>query len=445
VGEHLVTTDRNQLGTWDPGVTYVIGHRSPDTDSIASALGYAWYLRALGDEDVKAARAGPLAEQTVFALERFGQVPPPLLSDVAPTLGHAARTKAAVAPEAPLSEAIAQLSEEERVVPVVDAEGRPLGVVTPLALARASAGGPDALAQPCREVVEAAPVFSGRERISDHRDALLRSEATDFLVIDAAGRYAGIATQGSILEPPRARLILVDHNELSQAVTGAEEAKIVAVLDHHRVGDLQTAAPIPFVVEPVGSTSTLVAEHCRERTLEPPAGLAGMLLSGILSDTLVFRSPTTTKRDHAAAGWLAGLTGVDVPSCGAALLRAGSRVAAHPAGEILDADRKNYEMGGKSVSIGQVEVADGQELAPRREELLAVLEERREREALDLLCLMITDVMAGRSHLLCRGDPRLLATLTFTRTGENEFDLGEMVSRKQQLVPALLAVLEGTP
>jgi manganese-dependent inorganic pyrophosphatase len=439
-----MTTDQNQLEAWNPGVTYVIGHRSPDTDAIASALGHAWYLRSLGDEDVKGARAGPLTEQTVFALERFGQVNPPLLSDVAPTLGHAARPKAAVGPETPLSEAIARLSEEERVVPVVDAGGRPLGVVTPLALARASAGGPDALAQPCREVVEAVPVLSARERISDHRDALLRSEAADFLVIDATGRYVGIATQGSVLEPPRARLILVDHNELSQAVAGAEEAQIVGVLDHHRVGDLQTAAPIPFVVEPVGSTSTLVAEQCRERALEPPASLAGMLLSGILSDTLVFRSPTTTKRDHAAAGWLSGLSGVDIPSCGAGLLRAGSRIAARPAGEILDADRKQYEMGGKSVSIGQVEVADGQELATRREELLAILEERRERQALDLLCLMITDVMAGRSHLLCQGDPRLLATLPFARTGENEFDLGEMVSRKQQLVPALLAVLEGS-
>lgn len=440
-----MTTEKNQPETWDPNVTYVIGHRSPDTDAVASALGYAWYLRALGDEDVRGVRAGPLNEQVAFALERFGQVTPPLLSDVAPTLGHAARPKAAVAPEAPLSEAIARLSEEERVVPVVDAEGRPLGVVTPLALARASAGGPDALARPCREVVEAAPVLAAREHISDHREALLRSEAVDFLVVDATGRYVGIATQGSLLEPPRARLILVDHNELSQAVTGAEEAEIVAVLDHHRVGDLQTAAPIPFVVEPVGSTSTLVAEQCRERALEPPAGLAGMLLSGILSDTLVFRSPTTTKRDHAAAGWLAELSGVDVSSYGTELLRAGSRVAAHPAGEILDADRKKYEMGGKSVGIGQVEVADSQELASRREELLAVLEERRGREGLDLLCLMMTDVMAGRSQLLCRGDPQLLALLPFPRTGENEFDLGEMVSRKQQLVPALVGVLEGTP
>jgi manganese-dependent inorganic pyrophosphatase len=436
--------DGNPNQIWDPDVTYVIGHQRPDTDAVASALGHAWYLMALGEKSILPARAGPLAEQTVFALGRFRHDAPPLLADVAATFGHVAQPEAGVAPDAPLSEAIARLSEKERIVPIVTAEGSPLGVVTPLALARASAGGAGALAEPCRTLLEEVPVFRAGERLGDHRGALVRVEADDYLVVDDAGRYLGIATRGRILEPPRARLILVDHNELSQAVAGAEEAEIVAVLDHHRLGDLQTAAPIPILVEPVGSTSTLVAEQCRERGLEPPAGLAGMLLSGVLSDTLVFRSPTTTERDSAAAEWLAGLAAVDATLYGAELLRAGSRVAGFPAGEILDADRKDYEIGGKSVSVGQVEVADLRELAPRREELLTVLEERREREAYDLVCLMITDVIAGRSHLLCRGEPRLLTVLPFTPAGEFEYDLGEIVSRKQELIPALHAALGGS-
>src|SRR5262249_45479623 len=151
------------------------------------------------------------------------------------------------------------------------------------------------------------PVFAAGAWISDYRAIALRSESDDFPVTDDAGRYAGMATRPHILEPPRARLILVDHNELSQAVAGADQAQIVAVLDHHRLGNPQTAAPISFVVEPVGSTCTLVAEQCRRRDLTPPAGLAGILLSGILSDTLVFRSPTAGDRDRAAADWLAGL------------------------------------------------------------------------------------------------------------------------------------------
>jgi manganese-dependent inorganic pyrophosphatase len=437
-----MTMEKDLEETWEPGIIYVIGHQHPDTDAVAAALGYAWYLTATGDEGVRPARAGEPSEQTLFALERFGQVAPPLLTDAAPTFGHAVQWEVPVAPEAPLSEAIAKLSEEERVVPVVAADGKSLGVVTPLALARASSAGPDALRQPCRSLVEEVPTFSARERISDHREALMRSDADEFLVVDSAGRYLGMVTRGRLLEPPHARLILVDHNELSQAVTGAEEAEIVAVLDHHRLGNPPTAVPIPFTVEPVGSTSTLVAEPCFERNLELPVGLAGMLLSGILSDTLVFRSPTTTERDRSAADWLAGLARLDAAAYGEELLRAGSRVAAHPAREIVDADRKTLEIGGKAVSIAQVEVVDVQELSPRREELLAALEDQREREALALAGLMITDVVSGRSRLLCWADAPILALLPFPRLDEHEFDLGEMVSRKQQLVPVLHDVLE---
>src|SRR5205814_667440 len=136
----------------------------------------------------------------------------------------------------------------------------------------------------------------------------------------------------------------------SQAVAGAEEAEIVGVLDHHRLGNPGTAAPIPFVVDPVGSTSTLVGERCFQHGLEPPAELAGMLLSGLLSDTLVFRSPTATERDRAAAAWLARLCGADAAAYGEELLHASPGLS-RPAEEILDGARKAYQMGGKAVSL----------------------------------------------------------------------------------------------
>ena len=225
-------------------------------------------------------------------------------------------------------------------------------------------------------------------------------------------------------------------------MAGAEEAEIVAVLDHHRLGNSPTALPIPFVVEPVGSTSTLVGEHCQSRQLEPPAGLAGMLLSGILSDTLVFRSPTATDRDRAIGAWLAKLADVDIAAYGDELLRASPGLTARAAEEIIDGDRKSYQIGGYSVSIGQVETTGLQELPHRREELLATLEERRQREALALLALMVTDVVTGNSHLLCRGEHWIMTALPFIRVAEGEFDLEDMVSRKKQLVPMLHAVLE---
>jgi manganese-dependent inorganic pyrophosphatase len=435
---------------WDPHLTYVIGHRRPDTDAIASALGYAWFLSETGHDKIQARRAGQPAEQTAYALERFDQAPPRLLSAVATTFWHIAEPGEVVAPDSPLSAAMAQLASGEHVVPVVEGDGKPAGVVTPLGLARAygrfldTRNGDDGPIPHCGNIAESVPTFQARERVSDHRNALLRADIDQFLVVDENGRYVGMATQRSVLQPARARLILVDHNELSQAVAGAEEAEIVAVLDHHRLGNPPTAAPIPFVVDPVGSTSTLVAELCRGRKMTPPKGMAGLLLSGILSDTLVFRSPTAGDRDRAMASWLAGVCHVDVDLYGKELLNAAPGLGSRAAGEIVDGDRKTYEMGGVPVSIGQVEVTGMQELPQRREELLQTLADRAERENLALICLMITDVVTGRSRLLCRGEGRFVAALPFARAGDGEFDLGDMVSRKKQLVPALHSVLEST-
>lgn len=431
--------------TWDPETVYVIGHRRPDTDAIASALGFAWLLTQMGRDNIRACRAGQPGEQTTYALKRFGQAPPMLLTGVAPTFGHVAQEQPSVLPDAPLSEAMAQLAAEADVVPVVDRDGLPLGVVSPLALARAYAapledhrsGWPS-----CRDVAEPVPTFAAQDRLSDHRHTILRNDQSQFLVVNAEGRYVGVANQRSVLQPPKAKLILVDHNELSQAVPGAEEAQIEAVLDHHRLGNPPTATPIPFVVDPVGSTSTLVAEQCRSRFLTPPAALAGMLLSGILSDTLVFRSPTTSDRDQEAARWLAELCVVDVAVYGEELLHAAPGLGSRAASDIVDGDRKTYEMGGLPVSLGQVEVTGIQELPQRRAEILATLQERREREALAFIGLMVTDVVTGRSVLLCRGESRLVAALPFSRIGDGEFELGDMVSRKKQLAPALHNVLE---
>jgi manganese-dependent inorganic pyrophosphatase len=440
-----MATPQDRHDPWDPEVTYVVGHQRPDTDALASALGYAWYLAAAGQEEVRPARAGNPTLQTRFALQRFGLEPPALLSGVAATFGHAALPQTPLAPDAPLASAMAAMGDGARVVPVVDEDERPLGVVTPMALARAYAAlssQPGTPAPSSHDMMEAAPSYPMRERISDHRRALLRMDADDFLVTDDAARYLGVATRARVLEPPRARLVLVDHNELSQSVPGAEEAEIVAVLDHHRLGNPPTAAPIPFVIEPVGSTCTLVAEQCRLHRQTPPAGLAGMMLSGILSDTLALRSPTTTARDHAAAGWLAELAEVEMAVFGAELLHTAPGLAARTADETLDADRKSYLIGGKSVSIAQVEVTSLQELPDLREALLAALEALRERESLALIGLMVTDIVTGQSRLLCRGDHRLMAALPFPREGEHEFDLGPILSRKKQLVPALVSVLE---
>ncbi len=438
---------KEKYETWSPDVTYVIGHQRPDTDAIASALGYAWYLTETGHANIQAARCGQPNEQAQFALKRFEATAPRLLAGVAPTFHHAAISQPTVKPTDPLPAAMLRVAEGDRVIPIVGETGKPVGIVTSLALARAYTAPVNMtvmLLQPVQNVAEEALTFSERERISDHRNMILRSETDDFVIVTEEGIYLGVATRRRVLDPPRARLILVDHNELSQAVTDAEEAEIVGVLDHHRLGNAATAMPIPFVIEPVGSTSTLVAEHCRKANLVPPPPIAGMLLSGILSDTLVFRSPTTTERDQEIAKWLAELANVSMFTYGEELLRASPGLSMRSADEILDSDRKTYHMGGNPVSIGQIEVTGFQELPDQHQALLAALNARRQQEGLSLVGLMITDIVTGRSHLLAQGDNWILTALPFNRVGDHEYDLEDMVSRKKQLVPTLHAVLEET-
>ena len=425
------------LVCWDPHHLYVIGHLRPDTDAIASALGYAWLLRKTGQPEAVAARAGHPAPQARFALARFGLNAPRLLTSAAPTFGHAARPRVPVAPEALLSDALLQLRSGERVVPVLDAEKKATGVISAMALARAFAAAGGGLMRTCGDLQAPAPAFRASDRSSDRRRSLLRGEADDFLVTDDDGRYLGVATRAGILEPPRARLVMVDHNELSQAVSGAEEAEIVAVLDHHRLANPSTTSPISFIVEPVGSTSTLVAERCRRAGHTPPPSVAGILLCGILSDTLVFRSPTCTPRDQEIAHWLAALAGVNLGECGEELLHASPGLAEREPSEVLDADRKAYQMSGHPVSVAQVEVTSFVDLPDCREPLLEALRERCELENLSLALLMVTDVTSGRSRLLAAGNELMLESLPFVEVTDGEWDLGDIVSRKKQLVPAL--------
>ncbi len=429
-----------------PDDIYVVGHQRPDTDAIAAALGYAWLLHHTDQQQAVAARCGPPGEQARYALERFEQPAPRLLSAVAPTFGHVVETRPSVRAEAPLADALTILADESQVVvPVLSESGRPLGVVAPLALARAFARqqtGKQSALPNCGAIAEVRPLFRTRDRLSDHRAAILHAEGNQFVVIDDNGAYIGLVSQRRLLSPPRAKLFLVDHNELTQAVPGADEAEIVGVLDHHRLGNPPSTLPIPFCVDPIGSTSTLVAERIREARTRPPRPIAGMLLSGILSDTLAFRSPTSTRRDEAMAAWLGGLSQLDVALYGKELLSAAPGLAARDPDDVVDADRKAYIMAGALVALAQVEVSGLHELPARQGLLIDAMAVRRVREGLALIGLMVTDIAACRSVLLCQGERRFLDALPFARLSETEFDLGEMVSRKKQLAPALQSALE---
>jgi len=235
---------------------------------------------------------------------------------------------------------------------------------------------------------------------------------------------------------------------------GLEEADIVAVLDHHRLGNPSTQMPIRFKVDPVGSCSTLVIEEASHANLLPPAGLCGMLLCGILSDTFLLRSPTTTSRDRAAAARLVELAGL-VPAgaplagqeaamtaLGAELLTASARLGQRQAEEVIRADLKTYSQGSIRFAMAQVEVPGFGELEERVDEIRQALEILRERQDFNFILLLVTDVVRGSSRLVTAGPPPLFDELSYPRLRDGTLDAPGLVSRKKQLLPAMLTALE---
>ncbi len=281
----------------------------------------------------------------------------------------------------------------------------------------------------------------------------MRTEQDDFLVVNENGRYVGLCRRAALMSPPHRKVVMVDHNELAQAVAGLEEAEVIEVLDHHRLSTIPTAVPIRFHVDPVGSCSTLVLERGVELGQTFPPGIAGILLCGMLSDTLIFRSPTATARDHAAAIKLAGMAQLcaehatadqvneAINELGEALLAASAGLGSRPADEVVNSDIKFYDEGGFKVGIAQVEVSNFSELAARLADIRESLQKLADTQKLALAMLMVTDVVRGNSRLVAVGQPRILTTLPYAHLDDDMLDAPGMMSRKKQLLPTVLAAL----
>lgn len=442
---------------------YVIGHVNPDTDAIASAMGYAWLLRERDGEDTVAARAGAVNPQTFWVLKRLDMEAPELLNDASPRFESVTRRLDTTTPDSHLSDAWMIASRTWGVAPVVNEDGTPYGLVNGPSLFTflSSLVGPHAhrqeisiaeiLEKPCREACDKnVPKFKVGSRIRDSINRVLRAEGDDFLVVNDEGLYVGICRQRDVLNPPRLRLILVDHNESRQALGALEEAELVEILDHHRLDNPSTHTPIRFSVDVVGSTSTLVSERIEEAGLSAPPDLAGFMLAGLISDTLILSSPTTTQRDHLAAERLSRwafvrnspLEGETIQSFGEQVLRSGAGLATRDPREIVNSDMKMYSANGFRFAISQVEVTDLLQLAEHLHSLENALSELRERNGLDFSMLMVTDVVSSSSRLLLTNEPAELNDLPYPRQSDGTRFADGVVSRKKQLLPVVLGLLE---
>ena len=443
-------------------VIYVIGHVNPDTDSIASALGYAWLLRQRDGRETVAARAGGLNAQTAWVLKRLGLEAPAVLTDASPRFSSVMLRLDTIRPGAQLSAAWALASRTGGIAPVVDEDGIPFGLINGLSMFKyfTEVVGPRPGETPIRELMSAAcreaadtsvPAFAQNAHIRDALSKILHDEHNDYWVLDETGHYQGVARQRELLNPPRLKIIMVDHNEPRQAIGALEEAELLEILDHHRLGNPHTHLPIRVTVDIVGSTSTLVSEQAVEAGLSPPPPLAGALLAGLLSDTLILSSPTTTRRDQEAAerlgrwAFVGGgpLHGETVATFGKAVISAGAGLMNRAPADIVGTDTKTYEAGGFRFAIAQAEVTDLMQIVDHRDALLAALDQLQQRRGLDFALLLITDVVRGSSRLLMSSKlPAVLDDLPYPALPDGTRDAPGVVSRKKQLLPAVLGLLE---
>ncbi len=260
------------------------------------------------------------------------------------------------------------------------------------------------------------------------------------LVLDNEGVMRGVVTKSCLLKPSSTNLVLVDHNELSQAVDGAETANIVEVVDHHRIGNFSTSHAIRFTCDSVGSTSTLVAELYRASGHKIKKETAGILLGRVLSDTVLLKSPTTTDRDHDIVRWLEEASSLDHTAFGTEIFAATSSIKKRGAGVVVRSDHKVFETKGRSFGVGQVETIGFGEFFDVRDELTTELERIRDEKKLKLSALLVTDIALGTSLLLAVGEKEVIYNLGYPKLDDGLLELKNVISRKKQVVPHILGV-----
>lgn len=565
---------RLELGKWEAAAAesggehsrriLVIGHRNPDTDSVASAVGYAALKHALGETGYQPACAGLPQKRTAFVFRRFKTPLPRVLGDVWPTVGDIVH---------PCGESLicgqtllqaTEILRRQRVerLPVVDNDGKYQGMVslfdladrlfqnsgregegildrsvkTTISLAahaleaevlcqhepdvldlfqiyvgamnlyhmkeRLLEGGPRNAAlvvgdrgeihslavdigvrllvitgnceidsefikqaqkngvsilrtvhdsaSTVRRLKFSSPVdisvdanlhkYTPGERLREVRREVLSANYDGFPVVGEDEKLVGMFYKHDLQKKPPLGLVLVDHNELQQAVEGAEDVPILEIIDHHRIGIAHTDAPIRVLNDIVGSTCTLVSEQYRLNGLTPEKDIAGILLCGIIADTLLLRSPTSTPRDQLMLEWLSGICGCDPAELEKEILASGSPLANLTPPELVNADLKRYEEGSVHFAIGQIEEAGFENLAGRIGAVREELERRLQNEKLAFIGLMVTNVVRSTSVMLVAGDQMLLKRLPFERLEKGMYDLPGIVSRKKELLPLLISI-----
>lgn len=286
--------------------------------------------------------------------------------------------------------------------------------------------------------------FYPKDYVDDVKEVMARKKYRDFPVVDINGDFQGFISRRRLLNCRKKQVILVDHNEESQAVDGIEQADVLEIIDHHRLNSIQTIGPVVFRNQPVGCTATIIYQMYQEYNKPVNPVIAGLLCSAIISDTLLFRSPTCTLLDEDAAKELAEIAGINMEEIAQAMFKAGSNLQGKSAEEICFLDFKQFTVNDTVFGVGQVNSMSAKELTEIKTQIESELDKIRQNHRLDMIFFMLTNIMTESSELLCVGpEAREKAISAFDLNGKSDtLYLKGVVSRKKQLVPAIVEALQ---
>lgn len=286
--------------------------------------------------------------------------------------------------------------------------------------------------------------FRVTDKTEDIRAIMKKKRYHDFPVLDEEDNYVGMISRRTLLNLRKKRLILVDHNETAQAVDGIEYADILEIIDHHRIGTLETMSPVFFRNQPLGCTATIIYQMYQEQGVEIPKNIAGIMMAAIISDTLMFHSPTATEIDKAAASHLSEICGIEIEEFAIDMFGAGSNLSNKDAAEIFKQDYKSFSVNDFRFGVGQINSMNSIELEEIKEKIVPYINQELPNMQEDMCFFMLTNIVYEKTELLCFG-PRAeeLAIEAFQLSKSlHKFELKDLVSRKKQLIPAFVSVLQ---
>ena len=280
--------------------------------------------------------------------------------------------------------------------------------------------------------------FHLEDKVDDVRDTMLKHRYSCYPVLDENEKVVGILSRYHLLRPRRKRVVLVDHNEVSQSVPGLEEAEIMEIIDHHRLADIQTTNPIFVRNEPVGSTNTIIASMFQDRGLMPSEKMAGMMAAAILSDTVMFKSPTCTERDIRTAERMARIANISLEELGKQIFSAST--GGKTARDLLHSDYKEFHIAGHNLAVAQITCVDSPQMLERKEEFLELMREIAQKKGFSMVILMLTDVLLEGTQIIYLGDDEVIRQGFNVQPKGNTVFLPGIMSRKKQIIPMLSAL-----